>query len=82
MKQGTDCLNGVNVGDIIRMQNHIIGKTQLDEPNKLLAGDVNHDLKLSILDIIMIRSLILGKMTYLSITAHGLLLMLTFLSIL
>ena len=61
LKQGTDCLNGVNVGDIIRMQNHIIGKTQLDEPNKLLAGDVNHDLKLSILDIIMIRSLILGK---------------------
>ena len=55
------CLNGVNVGDIIRMQNHIIRKTQLDEPNKLLAGDVNHDLKLSILDIIMIRSLILGK---------------------
>ena len=41
LKQGTDCLNGVNVGDIIRMQNHIIGKTQLDEPNKLLAGDVN-----------------------------------------
>jgi len=61
LKQGTDCLNGVNVGDIIKMQNHIVGKTQLDEPNKLLAGDVNNDLKLSILDIIMIRSLILGK---------------------
>jgi len=49
LKQGADCLNGV------------IAKTQLDEPNKLLAGDVNNDLKLSILDIIMIRSLILGK---------------------
>jgi len=61
LKQGKDCLNGVNVGDIIKLQNHILEKTKLDAPNKLLAGDVNNDLKLSVLDIIMIRNLILGK---------------------
>ena len=32
-----------HVGDIIKIQNHILGKTQLDQPYKMLAADVNMD---------------------------------------
>ena len=56
-----DYLNGVNVGDIIKIQNHILGKTQLDQPYKMLAADVNMDGAVKVSDIVEIRKLILGK---------------------
>nr|HQU41130.1 cohesin domain-containing protein [Chitinophagales bacterium] len=56
-----DYLNGVNVGDIIKIQNHILGKTQLDQPYKMLAADVNMDGSVKVSDIVEIRKLILGK---------------------
>jgi len=60
-KHDKDYLNGVNVGDIIKIQNHILSKTALDQPYKMLAADVNMDGKVSVSDIIEIRKLILGK---------------------
>ena len=56
-----DFLNGVNVGDIIKIQNHILGKTALDQPYKLLAADVVADGEIKVSDIVEIRKLILGK---------------------
>jgi len=61
LKYSNDPLNGVNVGDIIKISNHILTKTALDQPNKLLAGDVNNDQKISVSDIVQLRKLILGK---------------------
>ena len=57
----SDYLNGVNVGDILKIQNHILTKTMFDKGNKLIAADVNMDGKISVADIIEIRKLILGK---------------------
>lgn len=57
-----DVLNGVNVGDIIRIQNHILGKDPITDPLSLLAADVNKSGKVTVSDIIEIRRLILGKM--------------------
>lgn len=60
-KHDKDYLNGVNVGDIIKIQNHLLNKNLLDQPYKMMAADVNIDGKVSNLDILAIRSLILGK---------------------
>jgi hypothetical protein len=60
LKYAGDPLNGVNVGDIIKIINHLLGKTLLDTPIKLLAGDVNDDKKISVSDVQQIRKIILG----------------------
>ena len=60
-KHDKDFGNGVNVADIIKIQNHILGKSLLDQPYKLLAADVNEDKEIKGTDIVEIRKLILGK---------------------
>lgn len=60
-KHDKDFINGVNVGDIVKIQNHILGKVTFDQPYKYLAADVNESKSISIQDIIEIRKLILGK---------------------
>lgn len=54
-------LNGVNTGDLIKIQNHILGKMSITNPFRLIAADVSDDKRISGQDIIMIRKLILGK---------------------
>lgn len=54
-------LNGVTTGDIIKIQNHILNKSTLSTPYKIIAADVNEDKSVSVSDIVMIRKLILGK---------------------
>jgi len=61
LRTNVDYLSGVNVGDIIKIQNHILGKTALDKPNKAIAADINADGQISIGDIVEVRKLILGK---------------------
>ena len=56
-----DPMNGVETGDIIKIQNHILGKKSLDGPYKLVAADVNMDKNVTIADIVAMRRLILGK---------------------
>lgn len=60
-KDDNNPLNGVTTGDIIKIQNHILGKTSLPTPYKIIAADVNEDKSVSISDIVMIRKMILGK---------------------
>lgn len=60
-KSERDPLNGVETGDIIKIQNHILNKKALDGPYKIIAADVNMDNKVNVQDIVNIRKLILGK---------------------
>lgn len=55
-----ELLNGVSTLDIIYIQKHILGLDPFDEPMQFIAGDVNHDEKISGSDIIGIRKVILG----------------------
>lgn len=52
--------NGIDVLDVVQLQSHILSRTLLTGPYRLMAGDVNNDNVLNILDIIGIRRLILG----------------------
>ena len=52
--------NGVTTLDIAFTQSHILGKTLLSSPYKLIAADVNGDGKVSTLDIVYMKRLILG----------------------
>jgi len=52
-------LNGVSTQDLVIMTNHILGKKQLDNPYKWIAADVNKDGKVSTVDMVIIRKLIL-----------------------
>ena len=52
--------NGVSTIDVALIQSHILGKNILNSPYKLIAADVNGDGKVSILDIVYIKRLVLG----------------------
>ena len=56
-----DVLNGVTTLDILQIQRHILGQTVFEDAAKLRAGDVNADHKISALDMIHIRRVILGS---------------------
>ncbi|TAE16513.1 MAG: hypothetical protein EAZ47_05110 [Bacteroidetes bacterium] len=52
--------NGVNVLDVVAMQSHILNRTILNTPFKIIAADANSDNAVNILDIIAVKRLILG----------------------
>ena len=52
--------NGVTAVDIALTQSHILGKTLLNSPYKIIAADVNGDGKVTALDIVYMKRLILG----------------------
>ncbi len=53
--------NGVSTLDLVKIQKHILGKSQLENEMREMAADVNVDGKISALDLLEIRKLILGK---------------------
>jgi len=53
-------LEGVSTLDLIMIQRHILGLELIDSPYKLLAADINNDGKLSSIDLLELRKLILG----------------------
>lgn len=53
-------LNGVSVADVILLSKHILGLQPLGSPYKMIAGDVNNDKKLTTIDLIHLRKLILA----------------------
>lgn len=55
-----DYLNGVTTIDIVLIQRHILGITELDSPYKRIAADVNKTETISAVDLIHIRKLVLG----------------------
>jgi len=52
-------LNGVSTFDLILMMQHILGVKELDSPYKMIAADVNNDGKITTVDLIQTRQLIL-----------------------
>jgi len=60
-----DYLNGVSTEDIVHIQNYILGQPPLTQtpynPFRIIAADVNLSGTVSILDVILIRSVILGN---------------------
>ncbi len=55
-----DYLNGVTTLDLVMIQRYILGLLELESPYKILASDVNNDLKITTLDLVELRSVILG----------------------
>ncbi len=56
-------LNGVSTLDLVIIQRHILANKLLDDPYKVIAADVNGDGRVSAIDLIEIRQLLLGKLT-------------------
>ena len=54
-------LAGVTTIDIVYIQQHILGLTELTSPYKLLAADINDSKSISGADLVELRKLILGR---------------------
>ena len=52
--------NGVTALDLALTQAHILGKTLFNSPYKIIAADVNGDRKITTLDLVYMKRLILG----------------------
>jgi len=52
-------LNGINSLDVVTITQHLIGKKALNSPYKKISADVNKDKKISSVDILQIRQLLL-----------------------
>jgi len=59
-EKNDDWLNGVTTLDLVLIQRHILGLTELDSPYKLIAADASNDERISAIDLIQLRKLILG----------------------
>ena len=53
-------LNGVSTFDLVLISRHILSVQPLDSPYKLIAADVNNDKKITTIDLIHLRKLILA----------------------
>lgn len=53
--------NGVTTLDILLIQRHILGVSALDSPYKRIAADANNSGHISAIDLVDIRSVILGR---------------------
>ncbi len=63
--------NGITTLDMALVQSHVLGKNMLKSPYKLIAADVNGDGKLTTLDIVYMKRLILGLDTTFTNTTNG-----------
>ncbi len=55
-----DYLNGVSTLDLVMIQRHILNSDRFENPYDYLAADINNDQKISVIDLIELRKLILG----------------------
>jgi hypothetical protein len=53
-------LNGVSTFDLVLISRHILNVQALDSPYKMIAADVNNDKKITTIDLIHLRKLILA----------------------
>jgi hypothetical protein len=59
-EKNDDYLNGVSTYDLILIQKHILNDELLDSPYKMIAADISNDKKITAIDLIQLRKLILG----------------------
>ncbi|MBK9632148.1 MAG: hypothetical protein IPO62_13985 [Saprospiraceae bacterium] len=62
-EKNDDWTNGVTTGDIVRIQKHILGIEEFDNPYVMIAADVNKSKSITARDISDLRKLILGVST-------------------
>ncbi|OJJ14737.1 hypothetical protein BKI52_41620 [marine bacterium AO1-C] len=62
-KNQSSVTNGVNVGDLLIIQRHILGYAELDSPYKMIAADVDLSGTIDLIDLAKIRRVILGMDT-------------------
>lgn len=55
-----DVLKGVSISDVLKIQRHILGLEELENPWQMVAADVNNSGSITVLDILEIRKIILG----------------------
>jgi len=53
-------MDGVSTLDLVLIQRHMLGMTELDSPYKLIAADVNGNESISAADLLQLRKMILG----------------------
>ncbi len=59
-KKDNDYMNGVSTLDLVLIQKHVIGLQNLDSPYKVIAADINSDQRITAIDLLELRKLILG----------------------
>ena len=52
--------NGVSTLDLVKIQNHLLGKDTLESPYLIVAADANNSQHVSAIDLVELRKLILG----------------------
>ena len=62
-KKDINILNGVTTYDLHLIAMHILGVRELDSPYKMIAADVDHSGTITGTDILLIRQLVLSKIT-------------------
>ena len=60
-QKNDDPLNGVTTLDIVMIQRHILALKRFDDSHQIIAGDVNGDGRISSIDLVQLRGLILGR---------------------
>ncbi|MFT6808977.1 MAG: hypothetical protein ACJA01_002209, partial [Saprospiraceae bacterium] len=58
-----DYLNGVTTLDLVLIQRYVLGIYDIESPYKLIAADINNDKGITALDLVELRSVILGFKT-------------------
>ncbi len=62
-ERNDDFLNGVTTLDLVLIQQHVLGISALDSPFKIIAADINSDARVTAIDLVELRKLILGVYT-------------------
>ena len=55
-----DHINGVSALDLVLVQRHLLGLSRFDDPLRIIAADINSDGRVSAIDLVDLRRLILG----------------------
>jgi hypothetical protein len=55
-----DYMNGVSTLDIVMIQRHMLGIESFESPYKIIAADINNDTMINSIDLVQLRSVILG----------------------
>ncbi len=56
-----EMIKGVSTLDLILIQNHVLGISEINDPKLLVAADINDSGSIDALDLIELRKIILGK---------------------
>ncbi|MFT4566301.1 MAG: hypothetical protein ACI9FN_001256, partial [Saprospiraceae bacterium] len=60
-EKNDDYLNGISTADIILIQRHILSIKTFEDPHQTIAADVSGDERVTSLDLVELRKLILGR---------------------